>query len=151
MKKKNKLILFGLLLLVAATFGGWYAYKEYNRKNKDLADEKADFDLSSSALIAAFEKNEKAANTTYLQKVIHITDMVKAVDKDDKGFYTVVLGDTAAMSSVRCSMDSVHNNEAATLKKGDKISVKGICTGFNADELGLGSDVILYRSVISKN
>lgn len=144
-------MLFALVLLVLAAAGGWYAYKEYNRKNPDLAEAKADFTLSSSALVAAFEKDEKAANKTYLQKVISITDMVKAIDKDDKGFYTVVLGDTAAISSVRCSMDSVHNNEAAALKKGDKVAVKGICTGFNADELGLGSDVILYRAVVTKN
>ena len=64
-----------------------------------------------------------------------------------RGFYSVVLGDTASMSSVRCSIDSVHSNEAAAVKKGSIIAVKGICTGFNADEL-LGSDVILVRSVV---
>lgn len=63
--------------------------------------------------------------------------MVKEVIKDDKGFYTVVLGDTASMSSVRCAFDSVHNSEAAG-NSGRVIALKGICSGFNADEM-LGS------------
>jgi hypothetical protein len=44
-------------------------------------------------------------------------------------------------------MDSVHNNEAAILQKGTHATMKGICTGFNKDEL-LGSDVILIRCVV---
>jgi hypothetical protein len=44
-------------------------------------------------------------------------------------------------------MDSIHNKEAADVKRGIHIAMKGICTGFNADEL-LGSDVILVRCVV---
>jgi beta-glucosidase-like glycosyl hydrolase len=73
--------------------------------------------------------------------------MVKDLLKDDRGFYSIVLGDTASMSSVRCSIDSVHSGEAAAIQKGNTIAVKGICSGFNADEM-LGSDVILVRSVV---
>ena len=73
--------------------------------------------------------------------------MLKEIVKDDKGFYSLALGDTSSMSSVRCSIDSVHSKEAAAVKKGSTIAVKGICSGFNADDM-LGSDVILVRSVI---
>ena len=52
-----------------------------------------------------------------------------------------------SVSSVRCSIDSVHNIEAAAVKKGNNVSEKGICSGFSSDEL-LGSDVVLVRSVI---
>ena len=58
-----------------------------------------------------------------------------------------MLGDTASMSSVRCSIDSVHSSEATKVQQGSIIAVKGICSGFNADEM-LGSDVILVRSVV---
>ena len=53
------------------------------------------------------------------------------------------------MSSVRFSMDSIHNAQAASLVKGTKAVLKGICTGYNADEM-LGSDLILNRAVIEK-
>ena len=48
-------------------------------------------------------------------------------------------------------MDSVHNADASFLKSGSSVVVKGNCTGFNKDEMGLGSDVILNRcAVITK-
>lgn len=151
MKKRNKILLIlGLILLVAAV-GALYIYKEYNRTHKDTADLKPDYALSATQLIQEFETTEQASNKKYWDKIIEAAGIVKDISKDDRGFYSVVLGDTSSMSSVRCSMDSVHNEEAAVLKKGSSVSLRGICSGFNADEL-LGSDVILVRCVvISKN
>ncbi|MGZ8540112.1 MAG: OB-fold protein, partial [Chitinophagaceae bacterium] len=94
-----------------------------------------------------FETEEPASNKKYWDKVILVDGMVKEVSKDDRGLYSVILGDTASMSSVRCSMDSIHNHETAAVKKGDHLAVKGICAGFNADEM-LGSDVILVRCAV---
>jgi hypothetical protein len=44
----------------------------------------------------------------------------------------------------------MHNEETENLVSGSKVTVKGVCTGFNADEL-LGSDVILNRCSIKNN
>ncbi len=150
MKKGKKiLIILGVILVVAAA-AAFYIYKEYNRTHKDTADLEPDYSLSATNLIQEFETGEQAANKKYWDKIIEVDGVVKDISKDDKGFYSVVLGDTASMSSVRCSLDSVHNVEAAVFKKGSTASLRGICTGFNADEL-LGSDVILVRcAVISK-
>ena len=147
MKRKKiikKTLLVVLILAIAAAF---YIYKEYNRTHKDTAAVKADYAMNASALIGEFEKNEGPSNKKYLDKIIKVDGMVKDLLKDDKGYVSVVLGDTTAMSSVRCSIDSLHTKETESLKKGDLISIKGVCTGFNADEL-LGSDVILVRSVM---
>lgn len=149
--KRKKIILWVIaLILIAGAGGGYYAYKEYNRKQKDTADLKADFTASAVALLEEFQKDEKAANTKYNGKVLKVDGLVKDLIRDDKGLYTVVLGDTASMSSVRFSMDSIHNAAAASLQKGGKTTLKGICTGYNADEM-LGSDLILNRAVIEKN
>ncbi|NJO25892.1 MAG: hypothetical protein HC867_09260 [Bacteroidia bacterium] len=75
---------------------------------------------------------------------------IKMIEQDDGGDYSVYLGDTASMSSVRCSIDSVHKQEISTVKQWDNITVKGICAGFKADDL-LGSDVLLVRCVLEKN
>lgn len=147
MKRKNLLryIVLPLLLIIAAA--AIYIYKEYNRTHKDTAKLKPDYLIVATDLLNEFESNQKASETKYWDKVIRVEGMVKEVIKDDKGFYTVVLGDTASMSSVRCSIDSVHNSEAAGVIRGRVIALKGICSGFNADEM-LGSDVILVRSVV---
>lgn len=144
-KKIIRYILIAVFIIVAAV--ALYIYKEYNRTHKDTASLRPDYSLEAAGLIKEFEADEKASNKKFWDKVLKVQGMVKEVIKDDKGFYTVALGDTSSMSSVRCSIDSVHSNEAASVKKGSIISVKGICSGFNTDEL-LGSDVILVRSVV---
>lgn len=144
-KKIIRYILLGLLLVIAAA--GIYIYKEYNRTHKDTAKLTPDYSVTATGLLQEFNGDENASNTKYWDKVIRVQGTVKELLKDDKGFYSVVLGDTASMSSVRCSIDSLHTSEAATLQKGTPITLKGICSGYNADEL-LGSDVILVRSVV---
>jgi len=146
MKKKRILIAF---IAVAIISGAWFGYSEYNRKVKDLADVKAQVTIDTQELIAAFEKDEKSANEKYLDKIIAVNGNVKTVEKDDRGYYSVILGDAGTMSSVRCSMDSLHVKDMSGVKEGVQITVKGSCTGFNADEL-LGSDVILNRCVIDE-
>ena len=149
MKRKNILryIVLPLLLIIAAA--AIYIYKEYNRTHKDTAKLKPDYTVTATDLLKEFETNEQASNKKYWDKVLSIEGMVKEVAKDDKGFYAVILGDTATRSSVRCSIDSAHSNEALTVSRGVTVTVKGICSGYNADEM-LGSDIILIRSVIDK-
>jgi len=149
MKRKKIIIWTVLILLLAGAAGGYYAYSEYNRKHKDTADLKPDFTASATSLLEEYQKDEKSANTRYLGKVLKVDGLVKELIKDDKGLYTIVLGDTASMSSVRLSMDSIHNEQAAGLVKGSAAVVKGICTGYNADEM-LGSDLMLNRAVLDK-
>ena len=71
------------------------------------------------------------------------------MEKDESGHYTLILGEEGSMSSVRCSMDSTHQQAADELQINTEVIIKGACTGFNADQL-LGSDVILNRCVIVK-
>jgi len=148
--KRKKIILYVFLsLFVIAGAVGFYIYKEYNRTHKDTAKLKSDYTVTATDLLKEFETNEQASNKKYWDKVLSIEGMVKEIAKDDRGFYAVILGDTATMSSVRCSIDSMHSNEALTVSRGITITVKGICSGYNADEM-LGSDIILVRSVIDK-
>lgn len=145
LKKIAQYVLLLLLVIIAA--GAFYGYKEFNRKQKDTADLKPDFSIPATGLIKEFEVNEKIVTPKYIGKVINVEGNVKDVIKDDKGFYTIVLGDTASMSAVRCSIDSIHAGDAAGINKGMFVAVKGICSGYNPDEM-LGSDVQLDRCAI---
>lgn len=148
MKRKNifRFIILPLLLIIAAA--GWYIFSEYNRTRLDTSRLKPGFSVLATDLIKEFADNEQASNKKYLDKVIEVNGTVKEISHDEKGIYNIALGDTSVLSSVRCSIDSLHNNAAAKIEKGKIISMKGICTGFNADEL-LGSDVVLIRCVIN--
>lgn len=143
---KKKIILVSVLIVAIA--GGFYGYKEYNRKNPDLTKIEATELIESGVLIQAFKANEKNATGKYVDKVVAVNGTVKEVINED-GFYTVVIGNDDNMDAVRCSIDSLHTKAAAVLTKGSVVTLKGVCTGFNADEL-LGSDVVMNRCVIEK-
>ena len=144
-RKKLKIILAVVAFL--ALGGGLYAYREFTRKVKDLTYVKAGVQLDAAGLITAFEQDEAQGNQKYLDKIIAVKGKVKTVEKNGNGYYTVILGEENSMSSIRCSMDSVHQQDVASLSAGTIITMKGACTGFNKDEL-LGSDVILNRCVV---
>jgi hypothetical protein len=150
MKRKRiiyRVIAITLLLFIGI---GLYAYKEYNRKNVDIADTKPAYEMSEMELIKEFSQDQNASNKKYLGKLMEISGNIKKIDTDENGYHTIILGSSVNMNSVRCSIDSSFNKEAHSLIVGSPITIKGICTGYNADDLGLGSDVILNRSIAIK-
>jgi hypothetical protein len=48
-------------------------------------------------------------------------------------------------------MDSAHQQDATLLAIGSSAMMRGVCTGYNKDEMGLGSDIILNRCVVVKS
>ena len=134
----------GLILSGAAI----YVYREYNRKELSALHRKPAFTLSATELLNAFRENEKEANQQYLDKVVEVKGSMKQWDISDEGALTIVLDVSDEMSSVRCSMDSANAAGLVKIPEGTSVIVKGICTGYTADEL-IGSDVLLKRCVIS--
>lgn len=147
MKRKTIIRYIILPIILILSVAVIYIYKEYNRTHKDTLKLKPDYSITASAFLKEFESNENESNKKYWDKVIQVKGIIKEIVKDDRGFYSIVLGDTSKLSSVRCSIDSSHNTTIKSVNLGEEVALKGICTGYNADEL-LGSDIILVRSVI---
>lgn len=145
MQRKTILYVLSILFLTGAVVV-YYAYHEFFRKHEDIIEMESAFQLDAARLIEEFKTHEEASNNQYLGKVITVSGTVKAIESPD-GQYTISLGDTTDLSSVRCSLDSAHNSEGAQLTVGSSIAIRGYCSGFNADEL-LGSDVILSRCAL---
>jgi len=154
MKKKKIIILLAALLLLAALVV-FVGLKLFNKNVRHLNDSKADLTISATDLIKKFETDEAAANKEFLGKkddfIITVSGPVKEIIKDDTGAYTVILGDSTSGSTVRCSIDSLQNQQVTSLKTGSSISIKGAITGFMKDDLGIGSDVVLNRCVLEAN
>ena len=111
--KPKKIIISAIAVLIVC--GGWFGYKEFNRKVKDLGSVSSDIELNSANLVAAFETDEIKSNAQYLDKIIAVTGKIKTIEKDEKGQFTIVLGTEGSMSSVRCSIDPDHNDEITGL------------------------------------
>ncbi|MDI9366283.1 MAG: hypothetical protein QM541_15100 [Flavobacterium sp.] len=150
--KKNKKGLIILLLLAIVTIAiGTYVYKEYNRKTINVVEKNTDFTLSSSELIQQFTNKPKYFDSIYHSKILQVTGAVKTIDSDEKGFHTIAIGDSASTTTIRCSLDNLQKITIVDFKNVKTVTIKGIYTGFNADDLGIGSDVILSRCIIIKN
>ena len=137
-------------IAVAVIAGGLYGWHEYFRPNVDVASVKPAYHISTNSLLNEFSKDDSDATKKYLGKIIAVDGKVKKVEKDERGYYTIVLGTDGNTSSVRCAADTLHMQSIASLKEGSAVSVKGIFTGYNKDETGLlGSDIQVSRSVIN--
>lgn len=150
LKMKKIIFIIVSVCLLLGIIGGIYAYKEYNRKNVEISETKAAFTLTEMHLIHEFTQNQSAGNKKYLGKILELTGNIKKIDTAQNGHHTIILGADSTMNSVRCSIDSNYHIESQQLIVGSPIVIKGICTGYNADELGLGSDIILNRSIVIK-
>lgn len=148
MRKKTVIILVILLVIAAAAMYGW---NEYHRTNASLVNREASYKVTAGELISEFEKSDTLSEKKYLGKLVQVEGTIKQVEKDESNDYTVVLGESSGMSGIRCSMDTSFKTEAAALKTGDHVIIKGMFTGYQKDETGLlGSDIILNRAVITK-
>lgn len=143
---RKKSLLIVILVVVAA--GAIYGYKEFSRTNTNIASESSSYAITATKLIEEFTANDSLANRKYVGEIISVNGIVKDINKDERGYYTVTLGDTAGTSSVTCSIDSVYSGNAASVKPGGEVKIKGNCTGYNKDEL-LGLDIILNRCLIA--
>lgn len=146
MKKGRIIFLFVAIGLLA---GILFVYREYNRPNKKLSESEPAVKISATELSASFTHSDSLANTAFLGKIIETEGVIKNIESPENNISILVLGGDGAMSFVRCTMDSSFNQQSFSSGKGDSIIIKGICTGYNADEL-LGSDVLLNRCVIVK-
>lgn len=132
-------------VVLLAAVGGYYAYTEYNRRAPSMPDTPAAFTLSASELLQAFESNLGEAKKKYIDQVLEVKGAVTKVEKDDKGYYTIVLGEAGAISAVRCVVDSLYRSSAARYTVGTNAAIRGVCVGYSPDDMGLGADVLLNR------
>lgn len=146
MKKGIKSII--ILVLIAIIGIGIYVFTEYNRKSQSITESSEDFKIAASDFLNEFQSDEHQANAKYIGKTVLVSGVLKSVESVEQGAYTLVLGDENGTSSIRCEMDSTFYNPGNTLETGIILNIKGKCSGYNADDMGLGSDIIMSPCVL---
>ena len=140
----RRIVVF-LLVIALLALAVWKGYQYLYKAPENLSNKKAAATLTAMQLIQAFEKDSATANQAYLGKVIAVEGTIRSIELEEG--ITIVLGEEGSMSSVRCSMDTTQKKVWSELQKGNKVLIKGNCTGYTSDEL-LGADVILNRCVL---
>lgn len=146
--KKRKILIGISIVLLAVLIAAAYIYNEYNRKHADTATLHPDYVLSATALLNQFAHDSASSSQKYMDRLLQVSGVIKQIDSIDDKNVVIVLGDSTDQSAVRCNPDSIHQSEAMRIRAGQTATVKGVCSGYNRDQL-LGSDVILIRCALT--
>ncbi|HLP04414.1 MAG TPA: hypothetical protein VK152_03195 [Paludibacter sp.] len=149
---KTKTIKYGLIIMAFGVLAGIsIVLYIFNKPKLNIATAKADYSLTATELIIAFTENEEAANAKYLSpthgKIIRVAGIISEIGLHNDGTLNILLKEPAmGPGSINCSMGSTETPKAKALKPGDKISIKGECTGY----LDITNEVLMIKCVFDK-
>lgn len=109
-------------LLGAAT--GTYLWFKPVAKISSLSTE---LSIPANELFVAFESDEAAANEVYLNKVLEVTGIIREVKNNENGLPAVIFETDDLIFGVMCEFESKEG--AASIKEGELLTIKGVCTG----------------------
>ena len=120
---KKQAILFTLLVGVIAV--ALAVVFVWNKPHKSVEGEKG-LVITAEALAQAFENDEKAANDTYLSKILSVQGTVAEVTKNQDGKTVLLLSVENPLSGIQCTMKEAENS----YQSGQNVTIKGFCNGY---------------------
>lgn len=150
---KRKIIKWGLIILFSGlVIGGGIIYYLFNMPHRDVQSTAIDYKIETTTLVEEYLADAKAANKKYLQaegdsKILAVTGIVESITEDMKQQKIVLLKGVNDKAGVRCTFMNTTNANAAGLKKGDVVTIKGVIrSGASYD-----ADLEMYENVIMEN
>ncbi|NNF01154.1 MAG: hypothetical protein HKN22_00575 [Bacteroidia bacterium] len=139
MKKKKIIVIVAMSALCIGVFGASMVFKGPRKLN----NVKADLVINSSDLYEEYSINEEEANNKFLNKIIEVEGTVQDISFDDSGNMNIYLQTSeTAMGTVSCNILKENIADAKDIKVGDKVGIKGLCSGYLID-------VVLTKCVIN--
>ena len=144
-RKTKKYILLFILLLVAA--GAAIGYYWYNKGPLDVKSSSA-IKINAEELYDAYDKDSTAAGTKYTGKVLAVNGEVNEISLNQQQNKVLLLKTTSDLGFINCTLEETAEN----IRMGDKINIKGICSGMGSGDadLGIKGDVYLTRCYLEK-
>ena len=130
---KRILILVGILLVAGAAYFLYMWYKPA----RDVRDENA-VTVQANELLKAFAANEKEPK--YLDKAVQVSGEVLETKSNQQGKTVCILKTDDPFFGINCTF-----KDSQTLKVGEQITIKGICTGYLPD-----ADVVMIECYLIK-
>ena len=142
---RNKKILTWLLLAgsVLVLIGLVVYFYFATLTHGDTAKMKVDFSVDAIPFIKEFEKDYKAANKKYAEKIIAVKGIITSAEAADTTI-NIKMADTTTGSYLIFAFQDQHLNEAKALKAGDHVTIKGSCSDGVYSEI-LGTYFISFK------
>jgi hypothetical protein len=121
----KKVGLFFLVFIIVAVGWIWYVF---NEKYADTTQITPAFSVTALDLIHEFEKNDSLANKKYAEKIMVVSGEVSEVEGVDSTV-NIKMADSTSGSYVIFAFQQQDKGLAEKVKLGDKVSIKGSCSG----------------------
>ncbi|MDE3237097.1 MAG: hypothetical protein KGO81_14185 [Bacteroidota bacterium] len=138
MKKVWKIVV--AVAIVSVIAGGSFAWYVFNKPHRDVSREKG-LELTAQKIYDEFKANEEAANKKYLDKAIQLTGEVATVSTNQDGNVVADFKTNDSLFVINCTFKT----NPGAIKPGDRITFKGICTGYIPD-----ANVVINEGVLVK-
>lgn len=142
----KKVILVGLALLLIGAISIWYIS---TKKFSDTAERKPDYHVEAVGFIEEFETNSADANTKYAEKIIEVSGIVSEVEAADTTVNLKMQSEKTG-SYIIFAFQKENQAEVRKLKAGEKVKVKGSCSGGSYSTILEVQFITFKRSVITK-
>lgn len=141
MKSRTKKIIgFITILVLAGAAVAWYLFTD---TFADTAARKVDYTVEAMDFIKEFEKDNKLANQKYTEKIIAVNGTVSEVESADTTT-NIKMINTESGSYIIFAFQQQHLDDAKKLNAGDKVSIKGSCSGGTYSEI-LETELISFK------
>lgn len=121
-----------LALIALAAIGAYFGYRMYQQPVATADDRAAEIVVAAEAIFNEFNTDEAAANARYIDRVVQVTGTVREIGTEGNGPVNVLLETGDALGAVVCEFA---RDQAPEWEKGQQVTVKGFCAGFNMDVL----------------
>lgn len=129
-----------IAILAGALITLFILFKQYNKPHTDVHTSPPAYTVTTN-IIEEFKNDEEKANKTYLDKIIQVEGTIENIDTAN-GNGIIVLGSGNSMENIICNMDPSENRKVLGLQKGQKLTIKGICTGYLLDVVLVGAVIV---------
>ena len=131
----NKKRLIGLAIVIIVGISAYIVWTMWNKPFKDPLETDA-VKVTSLQIFHDFSTNEGDAQKKYVpekvdSRAVEVTGKIKDTGKNNDGEKYLVLDGGDEMFGVKCIMDK--GKTTSNPKPGDKVCVRGFCTGYNMD------------------
>ncbi|MCK9411521.1 MAG: OB-fold putative lipoprotein [Prolixibacteraceae bacterium] len=155
--KRGKIIKSVIIIAVAGIIiAGAVGLYMFNMPHRNVQKANAVYNLTSSQIVTEYLTDKELANKKYLSgdgdsKVLKISGVVNRISEDFNGQKVVLLKGADDKAGVSASFTKETNPNAAKLKVGEAVTIKGVIrSGASFDkDLALYENVILEKSDVA--
>ena len=135
----KKILWIALLFILLIAGVGVYLFNM--APTSTIGNQSIDVNMNAAALYKSYSTDEMAGNKKYIGKILLTEGEITEISNDEMGATVLLLEAGNAPGGVLCTFGK--GEDLSQLKVGDKVKVKGQCTG-------MLMDVVLNKCVLDQ-